>query len=328
MGDERIIGLDLGGTYIKAVLVNGQGQIQSEASIETEAIQGPDHVIRRMHLAAQRVCEQAKCKVSEVVGIGVGSPGPLSADLGVVIKSANLPGWSNVPLRDRIAALTGRPVAMTNDANAATYGEFWMGAGRGARHLCMFTLGTGVGGGVIVDGELLHGHFGNAGELGHMIVSPGGTRCRCGQIGCLETVASSSYLVEKATNEALAGHSAALRRIIDSKGAVDVPDVITCAQRDDPVSKRLWDEACTAIAIGCVILQHAFNPRRILLGGGMAAAGEHLLNPVRQKFSDLTWKLADDKPEIRPALLGSNAGAIGAAGWFLHLRNRGAVYAV
>ena len=325
MIDELIIGLDLGGTFIKAVLIDRDGSLRSEAAVETQAAQGPEHVIGRLHHAAREVCDQGGCDMDAVLGVGLGSPGPLSADLAVVIKSANLPGWENVSLRDCIADLTGRPVAMTNDANAATYGEFWLGAGRGAKHICMLTLGTGVGGGVIVGGELLHGHFGNAGELGHLVVAPGGVRCRCGQCGCLETIASSSYLVEKATREARRGASSALAAVLDSKGEIDVPDLLTCAEQGDGVSQRLWADACAAIAAGCVLLHHAFNPQYIVLGGGMAAAKNALLEPVRSDFAELTWRLADDKPEIVLASLGGNAGAIGAAAWFLHLKDRNLV---
>ena len=292
MIDELIIGLDLGGTFIKAVLIDRDGGLRSEAAVETQAAQGPEYVIGRLHHAAREVCDRAGCNMDAVLGVGLGSPGPLSADLAVVIKSANLPGWENVSLRDSIADLTGRPVAMTNDANAATYGEFWLGAGRGAQHICMLTLGTGIGGGVIVGGELLHGHFGNAGELGHLVVAPGGARCRCGQRGCLETIASSSYLVEKATREARRGASSALAAVLDSKREIEVPDLLTCARQGDSVSQGLWADACAAIAAGGVLMHHAFNPQYIVLGGGMAAAGDALLEPVRREFAELTWKLA------------------------------------
>ncbi len=325
MANQQLIGLDLGGTFIKAAVVGVDGQVRSEVSIQTQAEQGPNHVIERLGLAAQQACGVAQYELNDMLGIGLGSPGPLNGDQSVVIKSANLPGWENVALRDRLSELTGLAVAMTNDASAATFGEFWAGAGRGARHLCMLTLGTGVGGGVIVDGQLLHGHFGNAGELGHMIVSPGGIQCRCGQIGCLETVASSSYLIEKAVAEAKQGNSAALTEILDSAGRIDVPDIVACARNGDRTSKLLWDAACGAIATACVNLHHAFNPQYIILGGGMAAAGAFLLDTVRRKFAALTWQLVEDRPELRLASLGGNAGAIGAAGWFLHLRKHGAI---
>lgn len=325
MDTKPIVGVDLGGTYIKAVLVDPRGEILSEVSFETEASHGPNHVIERMRQAAAEVCERGRCSLGDVMGIGIGSPGPLSPDLGTVISSANLPGWQQVPLRELMTSVTGASVAMTNDANAATYGEFWRGAGQGAQHVCMLTLGTGVGGGVIVNGELLHGHFGNAGELGHMIVAPGETPCRCGQYGCLETVASSSYLCEKATEIASRGESAPLKSLIETKGSIDVPDIVECARQGDPASGQLWAAACMAVAVACVTLHHAFNPQYVILGGGMAAAGAELLEPVRREFTELTWKLADDRPEVRLAALGGTAGAVGAAGWFMHLRNRGVV---
>ena len=181
MATQHLIGIDLGGTFIKAAVVGLDGQVCSEISIETQAEQGPNQVIERLCLAAQQTCRAAERELSDMVGIGLGSPGPLNREQSVVIKSVNLPGWENVALRDRLSELTGLAVAMTNDASAATFGEFWAGAGRGARHLCMLTLGTGVGGGVIVDGQLVHGHLGNTGEFGHMGL-PRSRRRKCARL--------------------------------------------------------------------------------------------------------------------------------------------------
>ncbi len=310
--NRRVVGLDLGGTFIKSVVRDDQG-CGPLVSLATAAQDGPDGVIGRLHEAARIACARHGTSLDQILGIGVGSPGPLNIAEGVVLRSANLPGWEGVPLRDRLADLTGCRVSLTNDGNAAAFGEFCRGAGRGTTDMCMLTLGTGVGGGVIQHGALVHGHFGNAGELGHMIVLPGsGARCGCGQDGCLEAFASGTHLRERA-------------RRLGADSDVDVPDIIAAALRGDPTLGDLWAQCCKAIAIACVNLQHVLNPQRVILGGGISAAGDALLAPVRRALAELAWTLADDSPQVGLATLGDSAGAIGAAEWFLHLHGRQAL---
>ena len=325
MKELRIVGLDLGGTNIKAVLVDEQGELRSKVIIPTEASQGPDHVISRMAEAAKLVCQQSKMSLSDVLGIGIGSPGPLDIREGLIVRSANLPGWDHVALRDRLRSLTQRPTVLLNDATAAAYGEDWVGAGQRAEHMCLLTLGTGVGGGVICRGEILQGYYGNAGELGHMIVVPDGEPCRCGQRGCLEVYASSSYMVPKIQTLAKTGESPALARKQGSNGQLGMPELVAAAESGDDAALGVWDKACWAIALAIVTLQHSFNPKYVLLGGGISAAGDKLLDRVTNHFERMTWELDSDRPSIRLASLGNDAGAIGAAGWFLHLHERGVV---
>ncbi len=307
MNEQPVIGLDLGGTNIKARLVDRSGTILTAVNLPSEIEQGPDHVIARMAEAAEQVCTQHGVSLKHTDGIGVGSPGPLDVATGVVIRSVNLPGWVNIPLRRRLQDATGRPATLINDASAACFGEFWAGGGKGVSDIVLFTLGTGLGGGVVSGGSLLLGHFDQAGELGHIIVHPGGRPCGCGQRGCLEAYASESHLTQRAIEEGVfAG---------DRGGGV--PALLGAVRRGDTAAVRIWQECCEALATACVTLQHILNPKLVLLGGGVSAAGDELIEPVREAFTRMTWKMADDAPSIELAALGNDAGAIGAAGWFI-----------
>lgn len=317
-----MIGLDLGGTAIKGLLLDDQGCILARTpDLAAEIKRGPEHVIERLTDAADRLCHRAGITSKQLCGVGIGSPGPLDLTRGVILKSANLPGFDNVPLRERLCGSLRCPVELINDASAAAYGEYWMGAGGRTPHMVVLTLGTGVGGGIIVGGNLLTGHFGNAGELGHMVVYPSGRPCNCGQNGCLEAYAGGSYLAREAEQLARDGQSPPLEEVLNSTGHVHVPDIVRASQARDPAASALWNQACQAVALACINLQHAFNPQLIILGGGMSQAGEALRQPIRQAMADLRWKLFDDRPEILLASTGKDAGAIGAAGWFLHSTN-------
>jgi len=325
MARRYFVGIDLGGTNIKGGIVDEDRTVLSRVSIPTEADQGPDHVIGRMADLVGRVIEEADLAKSDIEAVGIGSPGSMSHTLGIIIKPPNLPGWENVPLRDRIKEMTGLPTTLENDANAAAWGEFWAGAGRGTRHMVMFTLGTGVGGGIITDGRLLRGHFDNGAELGHTIIQPGGRRCGCGQEGCLEAYASASYTARRATEAVEAGEASSLADVLRTEGEITSEDVVNAATANDPLAVRIFDETCHYLAVACVNMQHATNPERIVLAGGMIAAGDVLLEPIRRKAAEMTWKAADDLPEILFASLGNDAGFIGAAGCAWLAREEGEI---
>ena len=197
MADGLYIGLDLGGTNIKAGVLDGAGKVISKVGVPTG--RGPDAVIANMIVAAGQAVRTAGLTLDAIAAVGIDSPGPLSTEKGIVIRCANLPGWENVPLRDRISAALGKPAILENDARAAAYGEFFAGAGKSlnVRNMMMITLGTGVGGGIIVDGRLIRGHTDMAGELGHAIVVPDGALCGCGQKGCLEMYTAASRVGQR-----------------------------------------------------------------------------------------------------------------------------------
>jgi len=300
------IGIDVGGTDIKCGVVSRQLHIVARGTVATEAGHGPDHVI---NLIVDVILKFAEGR--DVAGAAIGVPGPLSPSRGVVIQPGNLPGWVNVALRDRVAEATNLPVVMDNDANLAAYGEFRAG-GADATDLVLLTLGTGVGSGAVLDGRILHGHFENASEWGHAIVVPEGRPCHCGQRGCLEQYASAGNVAKRVVEEIEKGGESLLKEHLMAGRTVTAMDVLEASRQGDALAGRVWDEACYYLAVACVNIQHALNPGRILLGGGMSGAGEYLLARVRSHFDRLFWKQHDDAPEIALARLGNDAGVIGA----------------
>jgi len=317
MVGQYCIGIDLGGTNIKAGLLDEHADIASKFSIPTEVEQGTDRVIDTIVTAIGRAVDEAGVDRAAVLGIGIGSPGPLSHQKGLIINPGNLPCLQNVPLRAIISERTGIKTTIENDANAAAWGEFWAGAGRGVKDLVMFTLGTGVGGGVITDGRLLRGFYENGAELGHIIVQPGGRKCSCGQCGCVEAYSSAYYLARRAEELIADGRQSVLKSRVEAGEVLVAEHIVEAAKAGDELAEQVWDDACRYLATAVVVMQHVANPERVVLAGGMIAAGEFLLKPVRgyfRNFRKLTWMLMEDFPDILFATLGNDAGLIGAAG--------------
>ncbi len=309
MKHRLAIGIDLGGTNLKVGLVDEAGHVLASRSCPTQGEKGPLYFVESVGQIMKQLMAQHTLDHSGIVGAGLGSPGPLDLKRGVLLKTANLP-WVNVPLRDLLSSQLQLPVVVDNDANAAAYGEFWIAGTNGCPNMILLTLGTGVGAGVILDGQVLHGHFDNAGELGHMIVSPGGLPCGCGQRGCLEAYSSAGAVARRLEHAVQAGALSSLGR----SETVDAKTIVAHARQGDALCQRLWDEACFYLAVACINMQHAYNPELVLLGGGMADAGDFLLNAVRSHVGANRWHLHEDVPRIELARLGSDAGLIGAAG--------------
>ena len=294
--------------------VDRDGTILARGSSPVGAGRGPQPVIADIEALAVLLLGEASLTRSDLIGVGVGAPGPLSPQTGRIIRAANLPGWENVSLRDSLGERLQKPVTVDNDGNAAAFGECWVGAGRDVEDLVMFTLGTGVGAGVILGGQVLHGHFENAAELGHMIVVAEGLPCPCGQRGCLEQYASAASVARRARTAVEGGEASVLSAAIQAGQQVGAKDVVAGARTGDALCRRLWDEVCLYLAIACINVQHAYNPARIVLGGGMSEATDFLLDPLRVHVERQKWSLHDDLPTIALASLGYDAGVIGAAG--------------
>jgi glucokinase len=347
------VGLDLGGTNLKGAVVDHGGAVLLQQAVPTRSERGPQAVIETMAALVERLRRESGRAMEDVVGVGVGSPGPLSVREGVIIRCANLPGWDRVPLRAMLSDRLRCRVILENDANAAAFGEYWVrhlrrddrgepspstsspfqgeGGGEGkvfvgrkeaksaeaissfGEDLVLLTLGTGVGGGVILEGKVLHGHFENAAELGHMIVAMDGLPCPCGQRGCLEQYASASAIARR-VQHAMEGGEPSLLADRKATEAIDARAVAEAVRRGDPLCGRVWDEACRFLAVACVNIQHVYNPARIVLSGGLAEAGAILLERVRDEFRARRWTLAEDSPSIEPSQLGGDAGVVGAAG--------------
>lgn len=313
MSSEIVIGIDLGATNLKGAAVGRDARVIARHTQPLDRTE-PGAVIADMVSLVGRLLDAASVERSSLVGVGVGSPGPLSFSTGRIINPTNLPGWKDVPLRDRLHETLQVPIVLDNDGNVAAFGEYWAGAGVDGKDLVMLTLGTGVGAGVVLDGRLLHGHFDNAAELGHMIVAVDGLPCPCGQCGCLEQYASAGAVARRVEAAIRGGEPCALSQRVNEGKRIDAEDVAGCARSGDALCLRVWDEACLHLAVACISIQHAFNPARIVLGGGMASAGAFLIDRVLDHVNRQRWKLHDDLPAITVAELGYDAGMIGAAG--------------
>lgn len=307
------IGIDLGGTNIKGGVCDAAGRLVARHAVETQAERGADAVIERMAALVDALRAQASLKTSEVVGVGLGAPGPLSHAEGVVFNAPNLPGWVNVPVRERLARACGLPVVLENDANAAAFGEFTAGAGRDVDSLVMLTLGTGIGGGIVLDGQLWRGAGGSAAEIGHSIIVPDGRPCPCGQAGCLERYASANAVAERLVEAVRAGEESSLGPDVSAGRALDARDVLRARAAGDALAARIWDETCRYLALGCLNIEHVLDPDLIVLAGGLINAGETLLEPTRTWFHQCRWSLTEPRAKIALARLGTDAGVIGAA---------------
>ena len=315
------VGLDLGGTNLKAGLVDGEGGVVRRRSTPTRSDEGPGAVIEDLAEAARAVAAEAAIPFGEIRAIGVGAPGPLDFEAGIVAHAPNLPGWENVPLRDRLSEATSRPVLLENDANAAAFGEYWAGTGAGPAitHLALLTLGTGVGSGFVIDGELLHGGHGAGAEAGHMIVHPGGRPCGCGQRGCLEAYAAASQIAARVRESVSAGEASS----IATDSPVTAETVFAAKGDGDALAERVVEDATEALGIAAVNLCRLFDPQMIVLAGGMAAAGAPLFQGVRAAVEAHTWQLTEHRTRIEPSALGGDAGIVGAAAAACDAERRG-----
>jgi glucokinase len=334
MNQPVAIGIDLGGTNLRIALVDRDGLIVTRSDQPTLADRGFEAVIAAIVASVDALIGGASVDRGSIAGVGLCTPGPLDLREGRIIHAANLPGWTNVPIRNALKERLHLPVALENDGNAAALGEYRAGAGRGCDPLVMLTLGTGVGAGVILNGRILHGHFDNAAELGHMIVVVDGLPCPCGQRGCLERYASADAVVRRVLDaDQNRDRHGAVNLSRDREEAVypsregeraEVPlraeDVAQAAVAGDPLCRRVWDEACLYLAVACVNIQHAFNPAKIVLGGGMSLVGKPLLDGVRKFLRAQAWSLHHDVPAIELSSLGADAGLIGSAALVLDLR--------
>ncbi len=323
--DKLAVGIDVGGTNIVAALVAADGQIAEQWTRATGAARGPEAVMDDMAEMVDELRGRLKIAVDDIIGLGIGTPGPLSHRDGVIHRSANLPGWKDVHIRRGMLERTGLPTILDNDANIAAFGEYWAGAGKQARDVVAMTLGTGLGMGVITNGEILRGHFENAGEFGHTIVEMGGRECPCGQRGCLEQYCSPGNIAKYALERIQQGEASSLSDLVGKGEALTSRDIVDAAQAGDAFALEVWDEACRYLGVACVNIQHCFNPQILVLAGGMTKAGDYLLSRVTHHHKHHCWNLMDDAPEIRISALGNDAGVIGAAGLAWAARNSGVI---
>jgi len=307
------VGIDFGGTNTKFCLLDADFKPSEIMQLRTAGT--PDEIVQQMICGCRKLIADHGLDSSDVIGVGIGSPGPLDLDKGTILATPNIPGMEGLPIRDLVGDGLKLPAVLENDANAAAYGEYICGAGAGAKSIVLLTLGTGVGSGIIIDGKLLHGSHGIGAELGHMCVEPEGELCGCGQRGCLERYCSATYIAERARKLIKEGtYSGVLAAVLKQSGAITAKDIVEAVAAGDAFACQVWDRGIYFLAMACVNICRIFDPDRIILAGGMTNAGARLLEPLIKHFTSLHWSITDIRTKIDIATLGKDAGAIGAAG--------------
>lgn len=308
-----VLGVDIGGTKLAAGVVSLAGEQRSRVRTLSRVAEGPASVTRRLIDLCQEALDQSGVPQTDVLASGVGCIGPLDLERGVIKAPANLPGWTDWPLVQRLQDGLQMPVYLENDANAAALGEYYFGAGRGAKNMVYLTISTGIGGGIIIGGQLYAGETGNAGEIGHMSVAFNGRLCSCGMRGCLEAYASGTAIAARAREAVKAGEPSVLAAMAGGPQGITAEAVVIALQQGDLLARDIWDETIAALAVGVANVINIFNPSRIVLGGGVTNAGDLLFVPLRQAVKRNAMPELARIVEILPAELGSQVGVLGAA---------------
>jgi glucokinase len=319
VSDKRyIVGVDLGGTSINVGVVPFDGgTILGMRSMPTESDRGAKFVVDRMieMIRASMRDAQREADIPEkgLIGIGLGSPGPLDRKTGTVLDTPNL-GWRNFPLRDLISNALGLEAELDNDANCATLGEWWMGAGRGVSMLVGVTLGTGIGGGIILDGRVFHGVADVAGEIGHMTIDSTGRKCNCGNYGCLEAYASGPAIAARAIEGLQTGEPSILSSMVDDDlSRLTAATVFEAIISGDEYAKQVMRDTARFLGTGVANLINILNPEMVVISGGVTRAGEHLFEPLQAEVRRRAFQHAAETCRIVSSQLGGMAGVIGAA---------------
>jgi len=322
---KSLIGIDLGGTTTKIAFVSQEGDILQKWSIPTDISENGKHIVPNIITSLKKTMTDAGYTKDQFMGIGMGTPGAVDIENGTVIGAFNLNWKTTQHVRDQIQAGVGLQLVLENDANVAALGEFWKGAGEKDQDVIFVTLGTGVGGGVIAGGQLLHGINGGAGEIGHITVQPNGYLCTCGKRGCLEQYSSATGIVHVAKDMAaeFTGKSR-LKELFDNHEEVTSKMVVYLADNGDILANRIVDKVSSYLGLALANCANILNPANIIIGGGVSAAGNTLLQPTTRYFQENTFPAVRDSTRIKLAQLGNDAGAIGAASLALRFENAGA----
>lgn len=313
MAEKLAMGIDVGGTNLKCAIINPAGEIQQIKRAPTEADGGRDRVLKNLKRLVRSVLEVAGIQASDLAGIGLGTPGFIVN--GGIQGAPNMPGWQGTPIEAIMKETFGVPFFAGNDVTLAAFAESLFGAGRGSRNMVCFAIGTGIGGGLVINGQIYEGTNGMAGELGHVTVVPDGRPCGCGHRGCLEAY-SSTIAIKKIACEMLAKEkyrdSAVLKAVEGDLGRVTPKIVYDCAKKGDPLALKVNKIVCRhmAIAIGSIV--NTLNPDCIVLGGGVLSAGSIIPDTITAQLDDYALKIMRDGCQVVIAELGEDAGVIGA----------------
>ena len=322
---KKYIGCDLGGTNLRTAIVDVEtGDVLHHMSVPTLAREGHDAVMKRMADLFLQVIQAAGMQKDSIGGIGVGVPGVLDLEKGETLFLPNLPGtWPHVPLQDTITRLTGLPTALLNDVRSITNGEWRFGAGCSVDTVAVFAIGTGIGGGLVVNGQLHLGIGGTGGELGHTMIDFNGPRCGCGNNGCLEAYASGPAIATMGMKAVSQGLTTQIAKLCGYDLNRITPKLIAkAAEAGDEIAKEIYEKAGFYIGIAASSICASIGPRRIIVGGGVARAGDLLLEPIRRTIRERVYVMPVDQVEVVPSQLGDNAGVIGVACWAAFMNDK------
>lgn len=316
---EYTLGADIGGTETKLVLLDENGDVIATSSIATQARSGPAVALGRLVEAVRSLLSSWAIPQEKLTALGIGAAGPLDIGRGTVVQAPNLPGWEGAPIAEIIKGRLGIPVFLENDANLAAFGEQRLGAGQGVNSLVCLTLGTGIGGGVIINGEIFTGGLGAGAELGHITMDLDGPPCACGNRGCLEALASATAVVRMATEALREGRAEMISKLVGGDiGKVTAETVHQAALNGDAVAVEILGRTGRNLGAGIASMVNIFAPRMVVLGGGLMNASPFLLEPARDEAMRRALKCFTEGLSIVPAALGGWAGAIGAACYARH----------
>ena len=307
------IGIDVGGTNVKIALVNDEGKILYSNSVPTRAEMGYEYTVNNIKQAIYDLLKETKLEPKDIQGMGFGFPGQVDYKAGIVRNAPNIPGWVEIPIAKIFEDEFHIPTRVDNDVRCAALGELNYGAGKGCENLICITVGTGIGSGLVVNGKLVRGASNAAGEIGHIkLQMNGGPICGCGDTGCLEAFASGPAIVALAEDYIKGGKSTKYREL--ANGAPITPYIVCeAAKAGDPVAQRIFTIVGEYIGIGLASVVNLLNPEKIIIGGGVADAGEYLFNPLTETLKNRAMKIAGETVEIVHAELGNTAGVIGAS---------------
>jgi len=310
---RHVLGFDLGGTKFAFGIVREDGAVVASGRVDTLADQGPAQAVNRAIAGARELLAANGFAPASLLGVGIASPGPLDIARGCVDGSPNLPGWTGFPIAGEISKAFGLPARIDNDANAAAVGEFRFGAGKGFPNMVYVTVSTGIGGGVMVDGRLMRGANGNAAELGHLTLDIKGPACPCGGQGCFEKYASGTAIAARARAALAAGRASSLAALAGGPDKVTSHHVLQALAQGDVLAREIWEETLEYLGRGFAVIINTFNPDRIVVGGGVTAAGDILFAPLRKKALGYAFPRLAAVCSIVPAGLGGDVGVVGAA---------------
>jgi glucokinase len=304
-----VAGIDIGGTNISIAVAETGGEVLSKRKLPTQSSLGPFSALDRMSDALEKMLAE---EPSNLEAIGVGSPSPIDVRRGLIMSPSNLLEWSEFPIVDLLKDRFGVPVKLENDANAAAVGECIYGAGRGHKNIFYLTVSTGIGGGLIINGELYHGVSTAAGEIGHTIIQPDGIECNCGSRGCLETICSGVHIARRTRERLENGEASILSSMVSGADLITARTVVDAVRQGDPLATAIWDETCHFLAIGIANVISLVAPEIVIVGGGVASAGDLLFVQLRERVPHFVSMVPPDKINIVPAQLGTESGLYGA----------------